>query len=141
MGKTRGADNLAGVKFPLMFTEFASGATNTNQDIQVQTPDYIKVEAVRLRMEAAMTGAATNYPKMSLVNRGTNGVGTTEIAAISFNATSVVCASAGYVDLTLSTIAANLLLTPGEILSAVIAQQASGKVYPICQISIGFSFS
>lgn len=140
MGKSRGADNLAGAKFPMNFEAFASGNTNTDQDVQLHVHDYIKVEQVYLRMEAAMTGAATNFPKFSVINRGTNGVGTTEVAALNFNATSVVCASAGYVELTLSTTAANLLVTPGQILSAVIAQQASGKVYPISQVSLGYSF-
>jgi hypothetical protein len=140
MGKSRGADYLSGAKFSLNFTEFASGATNTAQDLQMQMHDYANIASVRLRMEAAMTGAATNYPKVSLINRGTDGVGTTEIAEISFSSTGVVCASAGYVDLTLSATAADLEVDPGEILSAVIAVQGTGKAYPISQMSIGYTF-
>lgn len=44
----------------------------------------VKVRKVSLVFSAAVTGTATNYTNVNLVNRGTDGTGTTELANIDY---------------------------------------------------------
>lgn len=61
----------------------ASVATNTDQEIaSFVAPHDMKLEAAYIAFIAAMTGAAANYLKFSIVNKGTDGAGTTEMAAM-----------------------------------------------------------
>ncbi len=135
MGKCKASD-IPGLEFSAAMEAAASGATNTDQEVGYFTAPFdLKLTGAYLAMEAAMTGAATNYPKISLVNRSNSDA---EMAAIEFNATGITCAAKGSVAMTISTTAADLLADKGDVISLVIAQQGSGKAYPISHPTLYF---
>lgn len=130
----------AGFKMNVPLAVLASGATNTNQEIaSFVAGEDMKLRAAYIAFIAAMTGAATNFPTFSLVNKGTDGTGTTEMAALAFDASTVTAGANAPKALTLSATAANLLISAGEIVSIKVLQGASGKVYPVGYPSAHFS--
>jgi len=74
------------------------------------------VSRVTFASDAAITGANTNTRRLSLMNRGQDGTGTTEIAAIQFNA-GVNAPAFDEVVLPLSGTPANLNVNEGDILA------------------------
>ncbi len=143
MGKSLHADRVggaSGLKIPVDLPALASGATNTDQEIaSFVAGEDMKLRAAYIAFIAALTGAATNYPKFSIVNKGTDGTGTTEMASLSFSSTAVTAGASAPKAFTLSATAANLLISAGEIVAINVTQQGSGKAYPIGYPSAHFS--
>lgn len=143
MSKTLHGDRMGGAtgfKLNVPLAVLASGATNTNQELaSFVAGEDMKLRAAYIAFIAAFTGAATNYPKFSIVNKGTDGTGTTEMAALEFSTTGVTAGAGAPKAFTLSATAANLLISAGEIVSIKVAQQASGEAYPIGYPSAHFS--
>src|SRR4051812_7547 len=77
-----------------------------------------KVTSVSYIPDAAITGQNTDTRRVSLVNRGQAGVGTTEIAALAFVA-GVNGVENDEKELTLSATAANRVVNKGDVLEWV----------------------
>lgn len=85
--------------------------------------------------DADITGAATNNRKISVVNGGASGAGTTEVAAISFGASTNAVAGEA-TDLTLSGTAANLDVVPGDQIIWKSAKVGTGIADPGGQVFV-----
>lgn len=134
-------DRVHGLKIPVNLMALASAATNGEQDkASFVAPYAMKLEAAYLAFIAALTGAATNHPKFSIINKGAAGTGTTEMAALAFATTAVTAGAGAPKALTLSTTPANLLVAAGDIIAIVSEQVGTGKVHDICYPSVHFSF-
>lgn len=88
-----------------------------------------RVSAVTYTPEATITGANTDTRKVSLVNKGQDGTGTTEIAALTFTA-GVNAPADKKKALTLSTTHGNRAVQPGDVLKFVSTHLGSGLVDP-----------
>ena len=88
-----------------------------------------KVTAVSYIADTAITGADTNTRKVSLVNKGADGTGTTEMAAIQFNNT-INATAFDEKALTLSSTVANRNFAAGDVLAWVTAKVATGIADP-----------
>jgi len=138
MGK-RLAGDIPGLEFAHYFEAGASGATNTDQTLgYFVAPADIRVKGAKLVFEAALTGAATNYPKFSIVNLGTAGAGTVAAAALAFSSTAVLAGSEAPVAMTVDTDYDEV--SKGEVMALKVAQQASGKVYPAFHGTMWYEF-
>lgn len=127
MGKELCSD-IPGLEFSAALEAAASGATNTTvENGYFVAPFALKLKGAYLAMEEAATGAATNYFKVALINRSNTDA---EMAAITFNATSVTCAAKGSVAMTVSATAASLLASKGDVITLNTTQAGTGKVYP-----------
>lgn len=74
------------------------------------------VTAVSYTPDADITGAATNYRRLALINRGASGAGSTVVAELSF--VGGVNATAGdELTIPLSGTAANLVVAAGDVLA------------------------
>jgi hypothetical protein len=140
MAKTLHGDRMAGFKLPVNLGQLASGATNTTQDeARFVAPHDMKLEAAYAIFIAALTGGhATNYTKFKLINVGTAGAGTVEMASLSFTSGITVAADTPKA-FTLNTTAANLLLSAGEAVQLVALPLESGLAYPIGNFSAHFT--
>ena len=88
-----------------------------------------RVTAIRFLCEDAITGHATNYATLSLVNKELDGAGTDEIASFAFDTpTTDDVAAFDEKALTLNGTPANLLLAAGEVVTLKKAVAATGMV-------------
>jgi hypothetical protein len=92
----------------------ATAGSDLNTNVWI-VPSDATVTAVTYAPVTAVTGANTNTRSVSLVNKGTDGTGTTVIATIQYNS-GVNAAASDENTVTLSGTAANLLLTAGQLL-------------------------
>lgn len=141
MGKTHFADIPDNV-FAAYIGSAASGATNTAQTIGwFLAPADCKLESAYIvASAAAWTGAATNYQNLRVINKGTAGAGTTEMALLSVSSTAITVGSGAALAITPSSTAANLLASSGDVICYTIAQSGDGQVYPIHHVHLLFSF-
>lgn len=79
--------------------------------------------------DITITGAATNNRAVSVINKGTAGAGTTSIATLTF-ASGVNATAADEKVITLSTTAANLVVTAGEVLGFASIHANTGIIDP-----------
>jgi hypothetical protein len=92
----------------------ATAGNDTNTNVMVVQRDGT-VSAVTYSPVTAITGANTNTRSVSLVNKGTDGTGTTVVATLQFNS-GVNAAAATPTTVTLSGTPANLAVTAGQVL-------------------------
>ena len=92
----------------------AQGATNTEGCALVKEAGI--VTAVNYFASAAITGADTNTRKVSLINTGQNGAGTTVVATLQFNS-GINAAANDAKPITLSGTPANLVVAAGDVLA------------------------
>jgi hypothetical protein len=92
----------------------ATAGSDLNTNVWV-VPSACTVTAVTYAPVTAITGANTNTRSVSLVNKGTDGSGTTVVATIQYNS-GVNAAAADENTVTLSGTPANLSLTAGQVL-------------------------
>jgi len=139
MAKTLVGDRMAGFKFPINLRSLASGATNTTQEFANYVVQHdMKLAAAYATLIASLTGAATDYANFNIVNKGTAGTGTTIMASLAF--TSGITATLEIPKaFTLSTTAANLLLSSGEIVAVAAKGGGAGAVYPIAHFVAHFT--
>lgn len=138
MGKFLAAD-APGLVISHYFEAGASGATNTDQTLgYFVAPKDLRVKGAKLVFEAALTGAANNYPKFSIVNLGTAGAGTAEIAALAFSSTAVEAGSCAPVAMTVDTDYDEV--SEGEVIVLKVAQQGNGKAYPAFHGTMWYEF-
>lgn len=87
------------------------------------------ISSVTYVPDTAITGANTNTRKVSLVNKGTTGSGTTEMAALQFDS-GVNGTAFDEKTITLSGTAANLNVASGDVVAWVSAAVSSGLADP-----------
>lgn len=92
----------------------ATAGSNLTSNVWVVPRDGT-VSAVSYATVTAITGANTNTRSVSLVNKGTDGSGTTVIATLQFNS-GVNTTAAVPKTITLSGTASDLLVTAGQVL-------------------------
>lgn len=92
----------------------ATAGSNLNTNVYVVPRDGT-VTAVTYAPVTAITGANTNTRSVSLVNKGTDGLGSTVVATVQFNS-GINAAAATPTSITLSATPANLLVTAGQLL-------------------------
>lgn len=115
----------------LMSTHVAStgNAASTGGQAVGRAPFRAVVTAVKFIADAAVTGATTDAPTLTLKNRGAAGAGTTAVAAKAFITGEDMVAFAPE-DITISATAADLLLAEGDCLSIDKSVAGSGTVVP-----------
>jgi hypothetical protein len=96
-----------------------------------------RVTKVTFTPDAAITGDNTDFFRLGIVNKGTDGSGSDEVAGLDF-VTGVNGVKADAKELTLSATAADLIVLPGEVLEAVKTETASGLAMPAGDVQITF---
>jgi hypothetical protein len=140
MAKTLHGDRMAGFKLPINLGDLASGATNTTQEVaRFCAPHDMKLAAAYAILIAALTGAATNFANFNIVNKSTDASGTTIMASLAFNTTGITVAAKAPAAFTLSTTAANLLISEGDVIAIAAVGGGAGAVYPIGNFSGHFT--
>lgn len=132
MGNTR--HDLAGSLFLETYLPAHLAATPTEILTSIKVPFKAKVFSVSFVPMAPVTGANTNYTNINIINKGSNGVGATEVAHIDF--TGGTNASA-YVEkaLTLNS-SSNLALSEGDILAIQHEKVRTGLDIPAGKIIV-----
>lgn len=105
-----------------------AGATTDREDVAIHVPYNMTVTAVYWTPQAAVTANGTNYSTLSLRNRLQDASGTALPASRSYAATN----SVAWVPeaMTLSTTAADLSLTAGDVLTVQMIHTGTGLVIP-----------
>lgn len=107
----------------------AQGTAGTAGDQTLgEAPFAGTVTAATLVAEAAITGRATDNRKFAIVNKGTDGLGTREVASITF-AAGANAAAFDETALTLTATAANLAVAAGDVLAVVETINGSGMTH------------
>ena len=131
--------DIGGRRHATVYTSaIAMGASDTQP---LLCPDRaIVIESLGFIPDAAMTGHGTHTKIVAVQNRGSSGSGTTEVApADTFGASDDLVAF----DLrafTLSTTAANLILTADQVLAMVVTEANNGIAWPAGQWRIGYRY-
>lgn len=89
-----------------------------------------KVTGVNFIPDVDITGAATNNFAIGLVNKGTDGDGTTAVTSVTTFASGTDAAAHDKLALTLSATAANLLVGADDVLALARTVNASGLANP-----------
>lgn len=92
----------------------STAGSNLNTPVWV-VPSDGTITSVTYTTTTAITGANTNTRSVNLVNKGTDGSGSTVIATLQFNS-GVNTVAADEKTITLSATAADLLVTAGQVL-------------------------
>lgn len=93
-----------------------SAGTAQDQTIS-EAPFAGTVSLVEFIPEADITGAATNFRTFRVVNKGTDGNGTTVVASLAFSSSGVTASDFDSKAITLSATAANLVVAEGDVLA------------------------
>jgi hypothetical protein len=102
----------------------------------------LKVTAVHFIGQGGFTAADTNYWKASVINAGTAGTGTTEIANKSFVAATGNLVALSPNSITLSATAANLLVSVGETIAYYMIKTGTPATdWPQGVIEIEFAYT
>lgn len=99
----------------------------------------LKIVAVKLVPNAAITANATNYFTLAVINKGADASGTTSMATRSWAATNSVAFVAE--SMTLDTTAANLLATAGQVLDLSRTVAASGLAMPDMLVEVHYQLT
>lgn len=91
-------------------------AGNAQDQVVGEAPFAGTVTSVTFTPEADITGAATNFRTFRLLNKGTDGNGTTVVASLAFSSGAVTASDFDEKDITLSGTPANLVVAAGDIL-------------------------
>ncbi len=119
-----------------------AASANAAQDQTVcEVPFDGTVTSVTFTPEADITGATTNYRTFRLVNKGTNGNGTTVVASLAFSTGSVTASDFDEKEITLSATAADLVVTEGQILAWDETIAGTGLASPGGQVRVTLSRS
>lgn len=110
-------------------------AASTGVQVIGEVPFRAVVTRVTFTPDAAVTGATTDAPTLTCTNRGTDGLGTTAVAAKAFiTGEDMVAYDAE--DITVSATAANLNVAEGDVLSLNKTVAGSGTVIPAGKVTV-----
>lgn len=101
-----------------------------------ESPIAGTVTSVSFTPEADITGAATNYRTYSLVNKGSDGNGTTVVASLAFSSSGVTATDFDEKAITLSAVDGATTVADGDVLAWVEAVAASGLASPGGLVSV-----
>ncbi len=122
---------LAGNLAPQIFVPYVAAASGAAGGGCFYVPYDMKLNSAQLNWGAAITGTATNYFTISFFNRGSAGAGTVQWGtAIAYSSGGVTAAKATPVTVTMSSTAADLLFTAGDVLSIEITTTGTGLTCP-----------
>lgn len=107
----------------------ATTISGTNIRVIGRAPFKCTVTGAYFLPTADMTGATTDNATLTILNKGSDGNGTTSVAALAF-AAGVDFADFDQKAITLSTTAASLNLAEGDVLSVAWAKGGAGLVTP-----------
>lgn len=119
----------------------ALGAAVAGDQVIGEVPFAGTVTAVTFTPEANITGQATDYRTFRVVNRGTDGDGTTVVASLAFSAGTVTAADFDERAITLSATAADLDVAEGDILAWDEVVTGSGLASPGGRVAVTISRS
>jgi hypothetical protein len=109
----------------------AQATANTDEGYAIlRAEDDIEITGARIIFDAAITGAATNHVAFGLVNKGTNGAGSTAVTAVKAYDNGVNAAAFVPEPLTLSATEANRRLTAGQVLALDRTTPGTGLASP-----------
>lgn len=112
-----------------------AAATATEDAFCFVAPFACKIRAVEIVWDAAITGTATNYTNVNLINAGTDGTGTTELANIDYLAGTNASAGA---TVSLYAPATPLALAAGAKLKLQLEKVGTGLSLPSGLVRITF---
>ena len=88
---------------------------------------------------ALITGQATNYATVQVVNKGQSGVGTTVVASLAFSSGGVTAARDTDTPLTLSAVAGALTVADDDVLDVQVVHTGTGLLMPALKVRVTFS--
>lgn len=103
-------------------------AGSVSSTVLCEAPFVGVVAAVSIVPNATITGVATNNRKFALVNKGQTGVGTTEIASVTF-ASGTNATGFDRKNLTLSVVSGALNVAVGDVLAVVETVNGTGLAH------------
>jgi predicted ThiF/HesA family dinucleotide-utilizing enzyme len=101
----------------------------------------IKITGARWIPDTAITGAATNNPAVQIVNKGVLGTGTTGITAVKTYASGTNAVKFVAEELTLSTTAADLVVTTGEVVAFEKTENGTGLALPPGLVELSYEYN
>ena len=96
-----------------------------------------RITKVTFTPDTAITGDAANNMKLAVVNKGLLGVGTDEVAGLTF-ADGIDGVKGEGKDITLSTTLADLIIAPGEVLQMEKTENGTGLTMPAGDLQITY---
>ena len=129
-----GLHDIPGEHHAFAYVPSHAAATATENVVVFKAPFSCKLHAVYLTPAANVTGQATNYTNVNLINRGTDGDGTTELSSIDFNAASATMTA--YVPKALYSSSDGVSLDEGTVLTIELEKVASGLLLPAMLVDI-----
>ena len=141
MGKTRFADNAAGMRLTAQSYIPAALAGDATKSTPIFcAPDNCKVLQVQVVAQADITGQATDYFNLNLINKGSSGAGTTELANIDFlNASVTATAFKGKGLLANTAVESATALTAGDVLAIERELVNSGLATPELKVVVTYT--
>lgn len=122
-------NHLAGDHIPVAANVAATTITGTSATVLGRAPFRCTVTGAYYLPSADVTGASTDNATLTVVNKGSDGNGTTVVAELAL-ASGVNMADYDEKAITLSATAASLNLAEGDVLALTIAKGGSGLVTP-----------
>jgi len=101
----------------------------------------IKITGARFIPDTAITGAATNNMAIQIVNKGVAGTGTDGVTAVKTYASGTDAVKNVAEELTLSTTAADLVVTTGEVLALEKTENGTGLALPPGLVELSYEFN
>lgn len=117
----------------------SAGAGTPQDQVVGECPFAGTVTSVSFTPEADITGQATNFRTFRLVNKGQDGTGTTEIAALAFSSGGVTASDFDERAITLSGTPANLNVAEGDILAWDETVSGTGLASPGGKVQVEIS--
>lgn len=138
MTKLGGADLLAGdISESADLATIAGGTDNEVPVMHNNGGVNRKVTAVAYTPDTAITGDDTDNFILSVVNRGTDGLGTDVVATLEFD-TGTDGVKADGKDIPLSATLANRIILPGEVLQMEKTESGTGLAMPAGRLQITY---
>lgn len=126
-----GVQDIAGRHQHIAFHPGAAAATATSSEVIFEAMNACRIKRVAFIASATVTGQATDYFALDILNVGTAGAGTTAIAtAITFSTAPIVATALDALEFTLSTTDATIKLAAGEVLTVKRTKTGSGLLMP-----------
>lgn len=115
----------------------AQGTAGTDESFSVgESPNDATVSEVSIIPDAALTADATNNRTFTLQNKGQAGLGTTVLATLVTNVAGGNWVAFDEKLMTISAVAADLLITAGDVLVMVETHGGTGVAHPRMQVVV-----
>ena len=116
-------------------------AMGTSENQALWSPDRaVVIESLAFIPRAALTGNTTHTKIVAVQNRGSAGIGTTEVGPADTFITGDDLVAFDMRAFTLSATAANLIVTADQVLAMVVTEAGNGIAWPSGKWRIGFRY-